>query len=386
MKIKNQTPNSPYLFSYLKTNRILSKEKLLSAIDHGMPDYDCYSWNELKKIIDVDTEESRVFERDVELRKVIITDAPNNLIRFTNCNSVKLIDCIFFCNVNFSLDRMNCDGGVECVHLDHCLIFGDLTFTGTYPGLELGWVGISCYKLSFFNIEIKSIRISQSNIFHLSGYGLAVSDEFAIINNNIKLLEFYPCIECSFTDFNNHYNPRDLPVIKHEHKEAKNRYSLMKKRFDLFNFSDYDYESEKTFSLYETYCTLRNSNDNSKSIGFNANLDYFFYLHYPRLNLLQKGFIYLTQAFLNPLLFFLYSALMVSLSSCLFYNYLFNEQTYKTFFEAMYLSVITFTTTGYGDIVPTGYMRGVACFESISGIILVSCFTVALVRKYFGDK
>lgn len=62
-----------------------------------------------------------------------------------------------------------------------------------------------------------------------------------------------------------------------------------------------------------------------------------------------------------------------------------NGQFFKpSFFDSAYLSVVTFTTLGYGDIVPVGICRVAAMFEALSGLFLVPLFLIALVRKYIG--
>lgn len=53
------------------------------------------------------------------------------------------------------------------------------------------------------------------------------------------------------------------------------------------------------------------------------------------------------------------------------------------FGEAFYLSVITFSTVGYGDYLPaTKLTRAAAAFESLSGIVLTPLFLIALTRRY----
>ncbi len=48
-----------------------------------------------------------------------------------------------------------------------------------------------------------------------------------------------------------------------------------------------------------------------------------------------------------------------------------------------YLSVITFTTTGYGDVAPKHpAARFVAGAEAICGIVLFSLFIFALTKRY----
>ena len=51
-------------------------------------------------------------------------------------------------------------------------------------------------------------------------------------------------------------------------------------------------------------------------------------------------------------------------------------------FHALYFSVITATTVGYGDIAPAGACKVVAMCEAFSGLIVMQLFLVGLARKY----
>jgi hypothetical protein len=50
--------------------------------------------------------------------------------------------------------------------------------------------------------------------------------------------------------------------------------------------------------------------------------------------------------------------------------------------ESFYLSMITYTTVGYGDYVPMGWTRGVASVEALLGITLTPLFLISLSRRY----
>ena len=52
------------------------------------------------------------------------------------------------------------------------------------------------------------------------------------------------------------------------------------------------------------------------------------------------------------------------------------------FFQALYLSVITFTTVGYGDITPLGFAKAVAMFEALNGLFIIPILVTGLSRKY----
>lgn len=56
-----------------------------------------------------------------------------------------------------------------------------------------------------------------------------------------------------------------------------------------------------------------------------------------------------------------------------------------SFGDALYFSLVTFTTLGYGDFHALGMMRFLAGAESFLGVILMSLFTVIVARKIIRD-
>lgn len=57
------------------------------------------------------------------------------------------------------------------------------------------------------------------------------------------------------------------------------------------------------------------------------------------------------------------------------------HENFFSFLECLYFSVITFTTTGYGDYSPVGFSRLVATIEAFTGAFSISLFVVVFVRN-----
>jgi len=50
--------------------------------------------------------------------------------------------------------------------------------------------------------------------------------------------------------------------------------------------------------------------------------------------------------------------------------------------NSIYFSLISFTTIGYGDILPIGMLRFVTGLEGLFGILLTASFMTVLARRY----
>jgi len=51
-----------------------------------------------------------------------------------------------------------------------------------------------------------------------------------------------------------------------------------------------------------------------------------------------------------------------------------NANVLLRFFDALYFSIVTGTSTGYGDIVPLGFSKAFAALQSMSSIVLIALF------------
>ncbi|WFD11315.1 potassium channel family protein [Tepidibacter hydrothermalis] len=66
------------------------------------------------------------------------------------------------------------------------------------------------------------------------------------------------------------------------------------------------------------------------------------------------------------------------------YNYSIPKIYLSKLWDTLYFTIITFTTIGYGDISPIGWLRIVAGIEGFLGVFLTSSFLVALSKRYLG--
>ncbi len=97
----------------------------------------------------------------------------------------------------------------------------------------------------------------------------------------------------------------------------------------------------------------------------------------------------------RPLNVVLFSLLLIGLSA-IFYFFLGIESSQQpiklnfsasfytnfiSFLECLYFSVVTFTTLGYGDLVPVGAARPIAALEAFTGNFTIALFVVVFVKK-----
>lgn len=153
---------------------------------------------------------------------------------------------------------------------------------------------------------------------------------------------------------------------------------------EFLNFSDCFYRSKESYRRFLTYLFL-----NPKKIRHIAavagermirkRLKFFFAW-------LLLSFSYFVWGYGERPLRAFFSALAIVFVSAIFYTYagVLKEGIVANpgFFEALYFSVVTFTTVGYGDVIAVGLSRIVAVLEAFCGVFITPLFIVALSRKY----
>lgn len=89
-----------------------------------------------------------------------------------------------------------------------------------------------------------------------------------------------------------------------------------------------------------------------------------------------------TRVFLWSLFIVVFCAFLLNLNKSLLYN---NLTVEASFLDALYFSLVSFTTLGYGDFHATGMMRFIAGAEAFAGAVLMSLFTVIVARRIIRD-
>ena len=58
------------------------------------------------------------------------------------------------------------------------------------------------------------------------------------------------------------------------------------------------------------------------------------------------------------------------------------EHHIHTFKDALYYSLVTFTTLGYGDMHPTGWLKALSAIEALTGAVFMALIVAVIARKW----
>jgi hypothetical protein len=278
------------------------------------------------------------------------------------------------------------------------IIFEMADFTGSelnFDKSHLGHGNISFYNSKFKTLSIKSCHLSHYADFRLSKCELLdMSDTIARDIIDLKPYDFPVDIETLnfsgmrligriYIDWEKN---KVMTLIKNQQNVPLSlkaeQFRILKENFHntgQYNDEDYAYVEFKRFELKDK---LQSSLKKNKYSAIWAYPSYFF-----EKLIFDKIGLYATSPVrvLTSVLYIYSSFIILYVLLPLFTNGKLVTGTDHSdmgkIFEAFYFSGITFFTIGYGDYTPFGVLRLVAVIEGFIGVVMMSYFTVAFVRK-----
>lgn len=302
---------------------------------------------------------------------------------------ITINNCIFVKNLKINPKDLAPQGKIE---IENSIFLKGLSISSV-----LSQNCIEIYNSNFSNIsinvkEINKLIIHNSKIqfFHIEDTSIK---SFDTENNKIEYLDL---INYKFFNINFDFDQLGKEFISGRLENKIKSFSLKETKnldykLNLFEFIRF-YKAEELKEKLN-YSSLNNLIKFAKEeTNLNKNKNKLNHVLFWENFISQKNrgdrfFVLLSGAFYYPKRFlYLGGSLFLIFSfiySLPFMNfYVSNTIRALSFFEALYFSGVSFTTLGYGDIIPLGYARFFALTEAFSGIVLMNMFLVALLKKY----
>ncbi len=239
-----------------------------------------------------------------------------------------------------------------------------------------GSLNIQRTNINYFSLEVAaketgSLRIWENSfIERIKLYGLI--EKFDIWNSNVDDMEF------DDNSIVNSMNKKAAIVQRIHNCKKKN---MKEKSIDTWQFimnsaKNSNYYKEYTDASYNYMCIK-----NKKEGSFSRFTSYLLrmtcgYGYKPLRTIITSFLIWLIFSILY------WVCHIHDIGSLSVFNNQTNISNIDSFGYSLYFSIITFTTTGFGDITPTGISRLLSGIESIMGILILSLFIFALTKRY----
>jgi len=223
---------------------------------------------------------------------------------------------------------------------------------------------------SFYNSCLENVDLGFSN---LEGSDLRYTNftDANLFRTNLKKCEV------------NEQTEFDEYIIQEKDKDYKRAEEVYRNLKDLFK-SNGLYEKAGKFYYRESVCNTKCFYECLEKMKLNySKFKAFCYWIY------RKSLGILMGYGEKPLRILIAWILVIALSSLSYFIFGIEYNCEKTLLSkignSIYLSIVTFTTLGYGDIVPVGWGKIIAATEATLGYILLSLFLVVFVRKAIRD-
>ncbi|MCU3673323.1 potassium channel family protein [Enterobacter hormaechei subsp. oharae] len=302
--------------------------------------------------------------------KVPLRNLGDGILKGTNLSS-KLLDFVSLDNLNLIQPMNNSHLYIYCSSAVNLMIDGSVAFLKfkecKLSEIQIKHNGIILQNGSFqefsFNRCHIDLKLSSANIMHMKVNGCnfnAVCD-FARFDS-----------QCEFT-----YDRKR----KFSYQSESDFFDVVTKLFsnanDYSKAGEYYYKKRKALML-ESLCSWQNFRDHTfrmtKRQRFRFKVKMF-------LKSFPDAFNYFAWGFGERPLRALGTSLLIVCLSTIVYYFSAKSNT-QTFVEALYFSIVTFTTLGFGDITQeSDFLRLFSAVESFSGLVLMGLFLAGYASK-----
>ena len=248
---------------------------------------------------------------------------------------------------------------------------------------EIHFEGATLKHCNFQEGKIHNCFFEDAEILHSEFKGATINNcQFQQANCTGLNLTSAKLINCDFTDATIKDVTLDTTIVDQKTTFGK---SLKSEKDESFHFASIEYkqikEMYKNSSLHEIadtyhYREMVSKRKITKKTNPKRWLNYFFG------DLLCKYGTSFVRVLLWSTLVITLCAFLLSFNKGLLYH---NATTDSSFIDALYFSIVSFTTLGYGDFHAIGAMRFVAATEGFLGAALMALFTVIVARNLIRD-
>jgi hypothetical protein len=367
----------------LESENIRSGAELRAYVDRHYASHFAVPFKILKAADLMLDEEGRIYDDKVEYAEAII-DVPR--LRIANSRRIKFVNCIFLGELNISQG----DGDPVEVYLDYCAIAKSLTISALHDSPSVMLQSVNCPEVGIWKSTIARVYVASCRVGILSLRENRVS-EFFTWSNTIEYLGIgtndFRQVTFDHTQLRISAQPWEYAPALLTRITSDFEYLHFREGCDLGKAVETERREERnaTFRFLLSHSNVRLSREAYAHVRYLETLSSArsrpLWMIYAACGALLKPrriiVLLLATAFCFALLF--------RLPMCQF-NAPGNPGDVCTrsldWAEAFYFSGVSFTTIGYGDIVPVGWTRVPAILEGLVGVLLASSFLVTLTRKY----
>lgn len=304
-------------------------------------------------------------------------------INLRNSSEVNLIDCLVIGTLSIG-DKPDM---TTAVSLDTVALTGELKVIGRGDSMtSVGLVSVQARALDLYNFMTRSATVMHSR-FASTEMRLLSGGSLKLTGNELGGIRI---VECDFKEVffpAGQVNLRELNASRLVSYFRRWRFNPLKFAVGARSIDqsmDAAARSDATRRQIETLKFLSEQTETSHSKRDAAQLKYLRSLAESP-SWLSRFLVMATGGFIKPWRIVVWTAVVIFGFAEVYWLWRssFGPATpVASYWNALYFSGLTFTTIGYGDILPLDAMRGFAVVEGLLGIALGGAFLVSLVRRY----